>query len=361
MNNDTVPELSIIIPTLNEAQALPLLLGDLARQQEVALEILIGDGGSTDTSQTLAESFAVTWIPAPRGRAAQMNTAARHARGEYLLFLHADSRLDDPLLLRHALLALKQHCRQHPRTAGHFPLRFIRENPRNNSLAYRYIEAKTRLNRAGTTNGDQGLLLATTFFHELGGFDQSLPFLEDQRIAERIRLQGQWITLPGVLATSARRFATEGFHRRYLLMGIIMGMHSIGMDAFFLRAPGVYQVQHQTGRLRLSPFFRLLWDMACNDWGWQGSIQTFYRLGRYLRENAWQLFLFADLCLQPLRDPDRLPLLQLHDRAIAPCLRFRLVDALVGLCCFCWYMGVLPLWFSLIEPQQAWDKEEGSQ
>lgn len=358
MNSAALPELSVIIPALNEAETLPLLLGDLARQQSVLLEILIGDGGSGDATRSIARSSGAGVIPAQRGRGIQMNAAAAQARGAYLLFLHADSRLDDPLLLRNALQALKQACQQQPKTAGHFPLRFIRANPGKNRLAFRYIEAKTRLNRAGTTNGDQGLLLAAAFFRELGGFDESLPFLEDQRIAARIRELGRWITLPGELWTSARRFETEGFHRRYLLMGMIMGMHRIGMHSFFTQAPEVYRVQHKTGRLLLSPFFRLLWAMALNDWGWQGTARVFYHLGRYIRENAWQLFCFADVCLQPFLGWARSPVLKVYDRCLAPCLRFRLVDALLGLWCFCWYMGVLTVWFNLIEPR-APGREEG--
>ncbi len=342
------PLLSVIIPTLNEADTLPALLADLGRQEDLALEIIIGDGGSTDATEAVAGTFDVRFIRCPRGRGAQMNAASGQATGEYFLFLHADSRLDAPRLLVNALAALQQAEPDQPWVAGHFRLRFMRSGQRN-SLAYRYIEAKTALNRTNTTNGDQGMLLSRTFFYHLGGFDDSLPFLEDQRLAEKIRSLGRWITLPGCLHTSARRFESEGWHRRYLLMGMMMGLFSIGELTFFTRAPGVYRVQQETGQLLLSPFFGLLWSLVRRDWGLSGTLRTFYRLGHYIRHNAWQLFFFFDVWLRPQLGLGRYPLLGFYDRLVGPCLDFRLLSALTGLGCFVWYMGILAPFFWLQE------------
>jgi len=355
---DRPPQLSIIIPTLNEAAHLPALLADLQRQQGLTPELIVGDGGSTDATAHLAASFGARFVHSGRGRGRQMNGAARWARGEYLLFLHADSRLEDPLLLHTALTALQQVAQEQPRVAGHFRLHFHRSGGEN-ALAYRYIEEKTALNRPNTTNGDQGMLLSRAFFIELGGFDDSLPFLEDQRLAEKIRCQGRWITLPGVLHTSARRFESEGWHRRYLLMGMMMGFYSIGELSFFRRAPAVYRVQEATGRLQLAPIFDLLWSMVRHDWGLAGTLRTFYRLGRYIRQNAWQLFFFLDVWLRPLLGPGRSPLLSLHDRIVAPCINLRVVNGLVGLGCFVWYMSILAPWFSLLECIERRRKKSG--
>ncbi len=342
------PRLTIIIPTLNEAEHLPALLNDLLQQQGVVLEIIIGDGGSSDTTAAIAEAFGVRLVRARRGRGTQMNAAAGEATGNYLLCLHADSRLTDPSLLSQALEALRQAELDDTRVAGHFRLRFLRSDQRNR-LGYRYLEEKTTQNRVNTTNGDQGMLLSRQFFTQLGGFDDSLPFLEDQRIAEQIRSQGRWITLPGELTTSARRFEAEGFHRRYLLMGVMMGLYNVGEHTFFTRAPEVYRVQEETGKLRLWPFFALLWSMVRRDWGFMGTLRTFYRLGRYIRRNSWQLFFFLDVWLRPILGPGRYPLLTLHDRAIAPYTDLKLLDGLVGLLCFGWYMGILTAFFGLTE------------
>ena len=134
-------------------------------------------------------------------------------------------------------------------------------------------------------------------------------------------------------------------------MGIMMGLYSIGELAFFSRAPQVYRVQHDTGRLLLSPFFSLLWRMVCQEWGLRGSARIFYRLGRYIRLNSWQLFFFLDVCFRPLLAVGRYPCLKFYDRFIAPCTNLRIVNALTGLLCFVWYMGILGPIFWLLDFQ----------
>ncbi|HIJ87941.1 MAG TPA: glycosyltransferase [Desulfuromonadales bacterium] len=343
--------LSVIIPTLNEAENLPSLLADLKQQQNITLEIIVGDGGSTDATQSVAESSGATFVSARRGRGAQMNAATLRASGDYLLFLHADSRIEAPSLLSNAVAALITEQSEPGRIAGHFRLRFIRTT-KLNAVAYRYAEEKTAFNRVNTTNGDQGLLLSREFFKYLGGFDESMPFLEDQRIAEKIRLEGRWMTLPGYLKTSARRFEAEGFHRRYILMSMMMGLYSIGEQKFFERAPGAYQVQQETGSLFLSPFFALIWLMMRKEWGLRGSLRVFYLLGRYIRQNSWQMFYFFDIRFRSLLGTDRYPFLNFHDRFFAPCTNFRVCNALTGLLCFVWFMMILAPYFRVVD--QRW-------
>lgn len=343
--------LSIIIPTLNEAENLPALLADLNNQENIAFEIIVGDGGSTDATRQIAEQCGAGFVVAGRGRGNQMNAAAKVATGEYLLFLHADSRIDDRNLLSNAMHALRMEQQETNLIAGHFSLRFIRSTARN-ATAYRYAEEKTAFNRVNTTSGDQGLLLSRKFFKHLGGFSENMPFLEDQRIAEKIRSQGKWITLPGYLKTSARRFEAEGFHRRYILMSMMMGLFSIGEDGFFRQAPGLYRAQQETGKLFLSPFFDLIWQMMREEWGFRGSISTFYRLGRYIRQNSWQMFFFCDVCLRPLLGKGRYPFLRFHDRFFGPCTNFAACNALVGIACFIWFMGILAPFFRIIDSRQ---------
>lgn len=280
-----------------------------------------------------------------------MNAAAERASGDYFLFVHADSSMDAPDLLSNAVQALAFALREHELVAGHFPLRFMRST-NGNAMAYRYAEEKSAFNRVNTTNGDQGLLLSKEFFLHLGGFDESMPFLEDQRIAEKIRTQGKLITLPGYLKTSARRFEVEGFHRRYILMSMLMGLHSVGVAEFFARAPGVYRVQHDTGRLLLSPFFGLIRNMMRDDWGFIGTLCTFYYLGRYIRQNSWQMFFFMDVWLRSLLGAGRYPFLNFHDRIFGPCTNFKIFNAITGALCFVWFMGVLSPFFWLAERRE---------
>lgn len=340
--------LSVIIPTLNEDAHLSALLEKLLAQKDITLEILVADGGSTDATQSIVNSFKANFVSSERGRGAQMNDASRLAVGDYLLFLHADSGIDDERLLYNAVNALirKIDLAGSDEIAGHFCLQFMRSN-RSNAMSYRYAEEKSAFNRSGTTNGDQGMLLTRDYFNRLGGFDESLPFLEDQRMAEKIRSQGAWITLPGYLKTSARRFEKEGFHRRYILMSMMMGLYNTGEHTFFTRAPGVYQTQHETGRLLLSPFFGIIRDMMQNDWGIRGTIDVFYRLGRYIRQNSWQMFYFIDILARPVLGPKRYPFLRFHDRVFGPLTNFRVFNSITGLLCFIWFMGILAPYFRL--------------
>jgi rSAM/selenodomain-associated transferase 2 len=350
------PKLSIIIPTLNEAVHLPALLNDLKSQKNISLEILVGDGGSSDATQSVVEEYEAVLVRSGQGRGAQMNAAAAQASGDYLLFLHADSQIDDPSLLSNAVRAIVLESSKNDRTAGHFRLTFMRIAGRN-EMAYRYIEEKSAFNRVNTTNGDQGLLLSSGFFKDLGGFDESMPFLEDQCMAETIRSQGKLITLPGYLKTSARRFEAEGFHRRYILMSMIMGLHSVGVKEFFARAPGVYRAQQDTGELMLSPFFSLIWGMMFEQWGIGGTLHIFYRLGRYIRQNSWQMFFFVDVWLRPLLGVGRYPFLKFHDRLFGPCTNFRVFDAVTGMSCFIWFMGVLAPLFWLVDYRERMRQE----
>lgn len=325
--------LSVIIPTFNEASALPLLLQDLRRQTGVALEIIVADGGSSDGTAALAAAQGAVVVTAARGRATQMNAARRRARFPYLLFLHADSRLPSPLLLSEALAMLRAAG---DTAAGHFGLRFERQQP-GHDFFYRYVEGKTRSNRRYSINGDQGLMISGRFFDALGGYDERLPFLEDQRISTSILERGRWIVLPGDLVTSARRFEHEGHAERYALMALMMGAHAVGLDEFFVQAPAVYRTQNETQKLNVEAFAGTVRALIRQQ-GWRGW-RTLYRGGRFVRENAWQLFYRRDL----IRNDGRERALRFHDRWFAPLVRNPLGDGLAMLLLMVWLYLVLPL------------------
>ncbi|MCB1758996.1 MAG: TIGR04283 family arsenosugar biosynthesis glycosyltransferase [Gammaproteobacteria bacterium] len=329
--------LAVIIPTLNESDSLGALLDQLGQQRNIDLQIIVADGGSGDGTATVASSRCVELSRSEPGRGRQMNQAAKLARAPFLLFLHADSRLtaDDQLI--RALQALEESidALECDRVAGHFALHFRRSRS-GNGLAYRYYERKSTLNRAECTNGDQGFLLSRHLFEELGGFDESLWFLEDQRLAERLRQSGRWITLPGVLETSARRFEKEGLGRRMILSALIMNFHSMELEAFFHGADCIYRNQDRTGRLQLAPIFALIHRLN-REAGLRATHQRWRATGHYVLGHAWQLFFFLDVLIDRGSTGSRQPFLRLHDHIFRPLTNFAPFDYLTAALTWIWY------------------------
>jgi rSAM/selenodomain-associated transferase 2 len=200
--------ISIIIPALNEAANLPLLLSQLAPLRQRGAQLLIADGGSTDGSpERLAE--LAQWLAAPRGRARQMNAGAALATGQVLWFVHADSQLPaqaDALIA--TALADDQRC------WGRFDLR-ISGRPWLLRVVARLINWRSRL--TGIATGDQGIFVLRTTFESLGGFAE-LPLMEDVELTSRRRTISKPACIGQRLTTSGRRWESRGLWRTIFLM-----------------------------------------------------------------------------------------------------------------------------------------------
>lgn len=332
-------QLSVVIPTINETESLPTLLEQLRKQQGITLEMIVADGGSSDDTQEISKHFGAKFMVTETGRGQQMNQGAAFSSTPLILFLHADSALTSTTQLADAVNALQttQHQLGHVRVAGHFRLRFQRTLP-GHDLAYRFYEEKSALNRKECTNGDQGLLLARSFFQQLGGFDETLWFLEDQRLAETIRQQGYWITLPGELATSARRFEQEGLGRRMVLSALIMNFHAMGLTEFFHRAAAVYRNQDRTEKLQLSPIFKLIHDLNCEA-GKAIGRQRWMATGKYILGHAWQLFFWLDVALEHRFGKRKRIFLPFYDRFISPLAGLRPLHAITAGLTWLWFVS----------------------
>jgi rSAM/selenodomain-associated transferase 2 len=200
--------LSIIIPALNEAANLPLLLAQLAPLRERGAQLIVADGGSDDGAPELLAELA-QWLPAPRGRARQMNAGAAQASGELLWFVHADSQI--PPAADHligAALADGQHC------WGRFDVA-ISGRPWMLKVVAQMINWRSRL--TGIATGDQGIFVRRSTFEGLGGF-ADLPLMEDVELTSRLRKISKPACIRERLTTSGRRWQTRGVWRTIFLM-----------------------------------------------------------------------------------------------------------------------------------------------
>ena len=302
------PELSVIVPTLNEQGTLPELLENLGQQRGISFEVIVVDGGSRDGTRDFASSagnaYPLTLVDSPAGRGTQLNAGARQARGEWLLFLHADSRFSDSTALARGVRSLAAES-EHPAgtvIAGRYALRFTATGGQLPGT-YAFYESKARWNRPGCVHGDQGFLLQRQVFSRLGPFDTDLPFLEDERFAERVFQQGRWLLLPAEIATSARRFVAEGLFRRQWLNALILNALAIGWFDFLRVAPGLYRTQDQAGRIDLGVIARAGRGLL-RDRPWRERWRLCYDSAGFILDNAWQLLLALDVRRGLRRDHD---------------------------------------------------------
>ena len=291
------PELSIIVPILNEEEQLRCFLTDLVRQKNIDFEVIISDGGSADNPAAVIAEYArfcgypISLHTGEKGRGRQLNSGIAKARTNWMLLLHVDSRFQDELALRRALDFMKDFGTK--RIAGRFPLRFRHTNSFEQQPGYYYYEWKARLPREECIHGDQGFLLSRETFQHVGHFRENLPVMEDTDFAERLRRIGKWVLLPSEISTSARRFETEGLWQRQLLNALIMCFRSIGWEDFFGDAISVYRQQGAGGSLRLRPFFRQV-RRSMLKVPLRKRMKIWYRSGGYVRGHAWQLAFALD-------------------------------------------------------------------
>ncbi len=217
------PFLSVVIPTLDAAAALPATLEALGEGRARGLlgEVVVADGGSQDGTSALAQAAGARVIAAPRGRGAQLAAGGAAARGDWLFFLHADTRLAAGWS---AVLLDFIGDPQNRDRAG-----FLRFRLDDDAPAARRLEAvvawRCRLLRL--PYGDQGLLLSAGLYRAIGGF-RPLPLMEDVDFVQRL---GRRRLVPiGIDAlTSAARYRREGYIARPLRNSLCLALYFLGV------------------------------------------------------------------------------------------------------------------------------------
>jgi len=203
---------SIVVPTLNEAP-------NICRQAQALsqlpnAEIIFADGGSGDGTANAIDSLLpelpnVHVLQTPCGRARQMNAGARHAQGEWLIFLHADTALP-----KDSFGAFITRVKESPQiNSGAFTFRVDHAH-----WSYRYLEfyVGLRCKFLKLPFGDQALFIKRRFFEELGGYRDDFPLMEDMELVQRLNKQAGFVILPAPVFTSPRRYENDGFFKRGL-------------------------------------------------------------------------------------------------------------------------------------------------
>jgi rSAM/selenodomain-associated transferase 2 len=211
--------ISIIIPVYQDADALARAL-DVTDFSGAEVIVATATGDSSLNALRAARPDLI-WVSAPQGRARQMNAGAAIARGEWLVFLHADTHL--PAAWRDAIDRARADTR-----VGLGCFRFALDSP---AAAARVIElgVRLRVRLFGLPYGDQALFVRREVFAELGGYSD-LPIMEDVDLVRRLRARGRLFRASERAVTSARRWEEDGWVKRTarhlrLILRYFAGIH----------------------------------------------------------------------------------------------------------------------------------------
>lgn len=202
---NTSASLSVIIPTLNEERQLPETINQV-RSLLSDSEIIIVDGGSVDRTLEIAREQNVACASTTPGRGTQMSEGAIQARGDLLLFLHADTRLP-----QNALPLIENFFKDPDHQIATFRLAFDDSNMFLKACAW-----LTRIDTVFTRFGDQGILIRKEFYRSLGGFPHWSLFEDVELLRKARRITHVW-SLPASVTTSARRFRQRGILKQQWL------------------------------------------------------------------------------------------------------------------------------------------------
>lgn len=226
--------ISIVVPTFNEAQGVAAALAALGPLRARGHEVIVVDGGSSDGTPVLARDAADRVISAPRSRASQMNAGAMLARGNVLVFLHADTYLPedtDALILRGLAAS--------GRAWGRFDVRIEGESPFLPVIAF-CMNLRSRA--TGIASGDQAIFVLRDAFERVGRFP-SLALMEDLALSRSLKRISPPLCLARKAVTSGRRWERNGVLRTVLLMwwlrlGFFFGASPARLARFYDRERG---------------------------------------------------------------------------------------------------------------------------
>jgi rSAM/selenodomain-associated transferase 2 len=220
MSPATCP-LSIVLPCLNESEGIAQALDALAPLRRRGAEVIVVDGGSTDGTTSRAEGRADLVIAGPCGRAAQMNAGAARARGDVLLFLHADTQLpqDADALICDGLAGSRLAW-------GRFDVAIAGRHALFPLIAAA-MNARSRW--TGIATGDQAIFVGRELFERAGGYPE-IALMEDVALSASLRRHGPPLCVRQRVSTSGRRWEKHGVVRTVMLMWRLRLAYALGAD-----------------------------------------------------------------------------------------------------------------------------------
>lgn len=214
---------SIIIPVLHEAAGINPVIEHLRTLQgESSREIIVVDGSTARDTLNAIKDKNVISITANKGRAMQMNAGVSVAKGEILIFLHADTKLPS-----NALVRISEILRNRKYVGGAFDLKI---DSATMFLRFMSFTANIRSRFTRIPYGDQVIFMRKEYFQKIGGFKE-IPLMEDVELMRRVRKVGGTIyILKEKVITSARKWEKEGFIRTWLKNHLIRFLYFLGVD-----------------------------------------------------------------------------------------------------------------------------------
>ena len=224
----STPDISIIIPVLNEADTINFTLQHLKDTIGAnPCEVIVVDGNPSGNTIKSITSKNIKKIINPPGRGIQMNAGARAAEGRILVFLHADTTLPED-----AIQKIISICDQSEFVGGAFDLgvdsnRFIFR------ITERYVFIRSRITKI--PYGDQAIFLKKEVFNRMGGFKE-IPIMEDIDLMRRIKRRGYKIRfVPEQVKTSSRRWETDGVAYSTIRNIVISSLFYCGISPVWLK------------------------------------------------------------------------------------------------------------------------------
>lgn len=210
---------SIIIPTLNEADNIGRLVQHLMKNANEDLrELIVVDGGSTDATQQIAEQSGAQVLVCPKkGRSCQMNAGAKKSTGEVLYFVHADS-MPPPTYMSDIQNAIREN----------FPIGCYRFKFNSPKKILKFNSYMTRFDKMFCRGGDQTLYVRRSLFEELNGYRDDHKIMEEYDFMERARKKYPFKIIPKEVLVSARKYEERSWFRVMLANSVVFQMYRFG-------------------------------------------------------------------------------------------------------------------------------------